>query len=48
MENWRINHFRHIGGIVGAAAIELGAGGKTNLVVDDNMHRAMYTVATRL
>ena len=44
VENWRFDHFRHIGGIGRRARIPR-IGGEADLVIDNEMHRAAGAVA---
>src|SRR5690606_27596926 len=46
VENRRLHHFCHISTIFSGARIVLATGGKTNLVIDDDMYCTTCTIST--
>ena len=48
MKNGRINHLGNIGAIMRGTRIILIAGGKANLVIDNNMYRSLGGITPRL
>ena len=47
VQNGRFNHLHHIRAIQGGATVARVAGGKTNLVIDDDVHRTTREIPAR-